>query len=138
MAEADLPPDVQRLFLEGSDIRSVLRFAQASKQTDEVVAKALRALIERDIPAAYRANFHFPFKGDWTAYKLQLAGFYKFVIDRVARSMAEALVPFVTGRVVRPSNWRRKYPWDITVSSASGSKLLNIFFVERDGVRSNS
>jgi hypothetical protein len=137
MAEADLPPDVQRLILENGDVRSVLRFAQASKQTDEVVAKVLRALIERDVPESYRAKFHFPFKGDWTAYKLQLAGFYKFVIERVARRMAEELVPFVTERFVRPSTWWRKEPWFVAVK-LDGYSIVSFMHFERDGVRSNS
>jgi hypothetical protein len=46
---ADLPYEMQQLILEEGSLRTVMRFAQASKQSEEIAARAFVAIFKRDI-----------------------------------------------------------------------------------------
>lgn len=100
MVEADLPNDTLFLILKQTSARTIMRFASTNKASDELVAKSLVEIIARDIPASYRAFFHFPFEGEWGALRRTLTLFYKNCVERVARSMAKAITE-LTGSLSR-------------------------------------
>jgi hypothetical protein len=114
-AIADLPYEMQQLILEDVGVRPLMRFARASKQSEEVAARVFAAVFRRDILWAAKGHPHIqtgvrgafsehdfwqlirrgvPPRDDdttWVEYKWWLAKIYHVLVDDLAANMYLAL-----------------------------------------------
>jgi hypothetical protein len=124
---ADLPLEMQQLILEEGSLRPVMRFARASKQSEEVAAKVFVAIFKRDIlsvadivpkfapqPRWQHDHSHwYHLKEDgmpkkngmsWGEYMRTLARIYDDIVSHIADEMQRSIDPPSPSYATDPSS----------------------------------
>jgi hypothetical protein len=116
---ADLPLEIAQVILEEGGVRPLMRFARASKQSEEVAARAFVAVFKRDImwavdPTSRSLYSHWyslskygmpQRNGSWSLYMRQLARIYDDIISHIGDEMGRSikfLYPDPTSRDYNP------------------------------------
>jgi hypothetical protein len=123
-----LPLDMQRTIAGHSGIRPVLRYAQTSRQSEEIVAQAFAAVFKRDLLLFTDPMVDLPpFEVSWADYKFKLATLYELVIDDVAAGMAAAVADLARDLYRYRALYHKSHEFEVTCSLAD-KRVATILF----------
>jgi len=134
----DLPFEMQEAIVENTGVRPLLRFARASRQSEEVVAKAFAAVFKRDLILPFEKPMAkmLPYKDSWSFYKYSLAKEYHLTVVGLSAMMSFAVRKLVQDLDRYRARYHRTSEFRVTCIAGSTPVASLIFsrMGEEEGV----